>query len=146
MSRTQVPAVEGWFTLGDEPTLLGTRCSESGTVFFPPERTMSRAPGHSGATLDPVELSRHGTLWSYTNAGYRPPDPYIPATDPYEPFLIAAVHLAAENMVVLGQVVAGVSSEDLAVGTPMELVTDVLYHDDEHDYMMWKWRPTGGAE
>ena len=36
-----VPAVEGWFTLDDEPRLLGTRCRESGTYYFPPETTMS---------------------------------------------------------------------------------------------------------
>ena len=50
-ARTRVPAVEGWFTMDEEPRLLGTRCSETGTVFFPPETTMSRAPGHPTATL-----------------------------------------------------------------------------------------------
>ena len=143
MQRTQVPAIDGWFTLGDEPRLLGTRCSSSGTVFFPPETTMSRAPGNSSAELIPCELSRTGTLWSYTNAGYQPPDPYIPVTDPYEPFFIAAVSLEAEKITVLGQCVAGVTHADLVVGTEMELVTDVLYSDDDHDYMMWKWRPVG---
>ena len=52
MSRTRVAAIEGWFTLDDEPHLIGTRCSETGTVFFPPERTMSRAPAHAGAELE----------------------------------------------------------------------------------------------
>jgi len=143
MPRTRVPAIEGWFTLDDEPRLIGTKCSDSGTIFFPPETTMSRAPGHAGSELVPVELSRTGTLWSYTNAGYQPPDPYIPVTDPYEPFFIAAVELAAEKMVVLGQVVAGVTADDLSVGTEMELVLDTLYSDDEQDYMMWKWQPIG---
>ncbi|MFN8051696.1 MAG: OB-fold domain-containing protein [Acidimicrobiales bacterium] len=143
MSRSRVAAVEGWFTLDDEPRLIGTRCSESGTVFFPPETTMSRAPGHSTAELVPVELSRTGRLWSYTNAGYQPPDPYIPVADPYEPFFIAAVELADEKMVVLGQCPAGVTADDLQVGAEMELVLDTLYSDDENDYMMWKWQPVG---
>lgn len=143
MSRTRVPAVEGWFTLDDEPRLIGTRCVESGTYFFPPETTMSRAPGYASSELVPVELSRTGTLWSFTNAGYQPPEPYIPVTDPYEPFWIAAVHLEAEQMVVLGQVVAGVPAEELRIGAEMELVLDTLYSDDEHDYVVWKWQPVG---
>jgi len=44
---------------------------------------------------------------------------------------------------VLGQCAAGVTAEDLEVGTEMELVLDVLYSDDENDYMMWKWQPVG---
>lgn len=141
--RTRVPAVDGWFTMDDEPRLLGTRCSETGTVFFPPETTMSRAPGHATATLEPVELSRTGKVWSYTNAGYRPPEPYVPVTDPHVPFCIAAVELEAEQIVVLGQCVAGVTVDDLSVGTEVELVLDTLYSDDDHDYVVWKWRPIG---
>ena len=143
--RQRVPAMEGWFTTDGEPRLLGTRCSESGTYFFPPETTMSRAPGHTTATLEPVELSRVGTLWSYTNAGYQPPDPYMPITDPHVPFCIAAVELVEERIVILGQVVAGVEPSDLKVGDQMELVVDVLYTDDDTDYLVWKWRPVGVA-
>jgi uncharacterized OB-fold protein len=143
MPRTRVAAIDGWFTLDDEPRLIGTRCSESGTVFFPPETTMSRAPGHATATLEPVELSRTGKLWSYTNAGYQPPDPYIPVSDPYEPFFIAAVELDAEKMVVLGACPAGVTGDELRVGTDMELVLDTLYTDDDHEYVVWKWQPVG---
>lgn len=145
MSRTRVPAIDGWFTIDDEPRLIGTKCTESGTIFFPPETTMSRAPGHATSELVPVELSRTGRIWSYTNAGYQPPDPFIPVTDPYEPFFIAAVELEAEKLVVLGQVVAGVTHEDLGVGTEMELVLDTLYTDDDNDYLMWKWQPVGWA-
>ena len=145
MTRTRVPAVEGWFTLDDEPHLLGTRCTQSGTYYFPPETTMSRAPGFADSELVPVELSRTGKIWSFTNAGYQPPEPYVPVTDPYEPFAIAAVELEAEQLVVLGQVVPGVSVEDLRIGMEMELVLDVLYSDDEHDYVVWKWKPTATA-
>jgi uncharacterized protein len=143
MSRSRVPAIDGWFTIDGEPRLVGTKCSESGTVFFPPERTMSRAPGHASSELVPVELSRTGTLWSYTNAGYQPPDPYIPVSDPYEPFFIAAVELEAEKIVVLGQCMAGVTADDLTLGAPMELVIDTLYSEDDTDYLMWKWQPVG---
>ena len=47
---------------------------------------------------------------------------------------------------VLGQVVAGVSVDELRVGMEMELTLDVLYSDDEHDYLVWKWAPTATNE
>jgi uncharacterized OB-fold protein len=84
-------------------------------------------------------------VWSYTDACYTPPAPYV-AADPYVPFCIAAVQLAAEQMVVMGQVVAGVGVDDLRVGTQVELVLDTLYEDDEHEYLVWKWQPVTGGE
>ena len=149
MTRTRVPAVEGWFTLDDPPHLLGTRCTNSGTYYFPPETTMSRAPGFADSTLEPVELSRIGRIWSFTNAGYQPPEPYIPTTDPHEPFAIAAVELLEEQIVVLGQVASGFGVDELHVGMEMELVLETLYSDDESDYVVWKWKPVcdgSGAE
>jgi uncharacterized OB-fold protein len=67
------------------------------------------------------------------------------AADPYVPFSIAAVELAAEQMVVMGQVVPGVGVDELSVGTEVELVLDTLYEDDEHEYIVWKWKPVNGG-
>jgi uncharacterized OB-fold protein len=142
-----VPAVEGWFTTDpDHPALLGTRCSTCGTVFFPPETTFCRNPACDGREFEEIELSRRGTVWSFTNACYQPPPPFVAPTEPYEPFTIAAVELAAEKMVVLGQMVPGVGVEDLRVGTEVEVTLGTLYEDDEHTYLVWKWRPVDGAE
>ena len=153
MTTTRRPAIEGWFTVPAEgsdhqPRLIGTRCSDSGTYFFPPERVMSRAPGFADSELVDVELSTRGRLWSYTDANYQPPEPYVPVTDPHVPFAIAAVELDEERLVVMGQVVAGVTVDDLTVGMEMELVLDTLYTEadpdndgDEIDYVIWKWRP-----
>lgn len=154
MAIIRRPVVEGWFTVpepgSDEgPALIGTRCTGSGTYFFPPERVMSRAPGFADAELEEVRLSSRGRLWSYTDAGYRPPEPYVPVTDPHEPFCIAAVELERERMVVMGQVVAGVTVDDLSVGMEMELVVDTLNTstegDDTVEVLVWKWRPVAGA-
>ena len=35
MTKTQVPAVEGLFTMGDEPRLIGGRGRARGSYFFP---------------------------------------------------------------------------------------------------------------
>ena len=138
-----MPAIDGWFTIDDEPHLIGTRCADSGTYFFPPETTMSRVPGCSESELVEVPLSRSGTLWSYTDASYAPPEPYVAQTDPFVPFCIAAVKLEAEQMVVLGQCPAGVTVADLSVGMAMELVIDTLDTTDDADLLIWKWQPVG---
>ena len=77
-----------------------------------------------------MELSRRGRIWSYTDARYQPPAPYV-AADPYVPFCLAAVELAAEKLVVMGQVVGGVTVDDLSVGDEVELVVDTLYSEDD---------------
>ena len=139
--RKQVPAVEGWFRMDEQaPCLLGTRCRSCGTTFFPRETAFCRNPVCEGSEFETVELSRRGTLWSFTDNRYPPPAPYV-TPDPFEPYAIAAVELAAERMVVLGQVVRGVATDRLRAGMEMELVLDTLYSDDANDYVVWKWRP-----
>jgi uncharacterized protein len=90
--------------------------------------------------LVPRELSDRGTLWSYTENHYAPPPPF-PAREPFEPYAIAAVELAAEGIVVLGQVVDGVHAADLHVGQPMRLAIKILYSDDDGDVVVWAWAP-----
>ncbi len=144
--KTKVPAIEGWFTLDERaPALLGSRCTSCGNIAFPRETYFCRNPGCQGTEFAETELSRTGTVWSYTDACYQPPAPYV-AADPYVPFALAAVELTEERMVVMGQLVPGVTVGDLSVGAEVELVLDTLYEDDEHEYLVWKWRPTGGAE
>jgi uncharacterized protein len=141
MTTSQVPAVEGWFTTGAEPQLLGTRCTTCGTVFFPRAEGFCRNPTCRGREFEEARLSRTGTVWSYTDAQYQPPPPYIPAADPYEPFAIAAVELADEQLVVLGQVAQGYGVGDLTVGAPVELVVEPLYEADGVEHLIWRWKP-----
>ncbi|MGP0032545.1 MAG: Zn-ribbon domain-containing OB-fold protein [Acidimicrobiales bacterium] len=139
---TRVPAVEGWFTVAEDGTaaLTGSRCSACGTFAFPAERRYCGNPDCGGRDFEEVALSRRGRIWSYTDARYQPPPPYVPA-DPYVPFCLAAVELAAEKLVVMGQMVGGVTVDDLAVGDEVELVVDTLFADEDRDYLVWKWKP-----
>jgi uncharacterized OB-fold protein len=134
------PAIEGWFTTGPEPALLGTRCTTCGTVFFPRAEGFCRNPACAGEEFEELPLSRRGRVWSYTDAQYQPPAPYLPATDPYRPFAIAAVELP-EGLVVLGQVADGYGVSDLSVGAEVELVVETLYTDDSGERTIWKWQP-----
>ena len=54
---------------------------------------------------------------------------------------MAAVELAEEKMVVLGQVASGIELGQLKAGMNVELVLEKLYEDDESEYMIWKWKP-----
>ena len=142
--KARVPDLDGWFsTEGKEPHLIGSRCESCGTYYFPKLTTFCRNPDCNSEKFAEVPLSRTGKLWSYTNAAYKPPEPYI-AAEPFEPFGIAAVELDKERMVVLGQLVKGVNLADLKVGMAMELVIDVLSEDETSTKIVWKWKPAGG--
>ena len=139
--KARVPAIEGWFTLDESaPALLGSRCTACGTYAFPRATLGCANPACQGTEVEEVELSRRGRVWSYTDARYQPPAPYV-AADPYVPFALAAVELAAERMVVLGQLVLGTTVEDVSVGDEVELVLGTLYEDDDREVLMWQWRP-----
>ena len=140
-----MPAVEGWFTIDDDPVLIGNRCTSCGTVFFPKASFFCRNPDCDGEEFEAAELSRRGRIWSFTDAQYQPPPPYIPRSEDYQPFAIAAVELEDERMVVLGQIADGYGVDDLQVGQPVELVVEDLYSDADHDYVVYKWRPVGAA-
>ncbi len=149
MAHAQLPAVEGWFTSngpGGLPALLGSRCTTCGTLTFPKAKLFCPNPECSGSEFAEVPLSNRGTVWSYTDARYKPPPPYVPPSDPFEPFAIVAVELAAEKIVVLGQVVAGVTVDDLQIGMEVELVVDTLFTETAADgstseQVVWKWSP-----
>ncbi|MGY0487861.1 Zn-ribbon domain-containing OB-fold protein [Streptomyces sp. WG-D5] len=151
MARTRTPVVADWFAgEGDEFRLLGTRCSACASVFFPREDNACRNPACAGGELVELPLSRRGRVWSYTDARYRPPEPYVSDRElPWEPYALIAVELAAERLVVLGQGAPGVSVADLAVGMEVEVVPGVLNEegDDESGtaWTTWHWRPTGVA-
>jgi uncharacterized OB-fold protein len=144
MSKERVPALEGWFTMDEEaPHLIGTQCSSCGSYYFPKQSLFCKNPACDGETFEEVELSRTGKLWSFTNAMYQPPEPFV-APDPYEPYTIVAVELEKEKMIVLGQASQDITCADLKAGMEMELVLDVLFEDEESEKITWKWQPVGG--
>lgn len=137
---TATPAIEGWFTTGPEPALLGTRCRACATAYFPREDTFCRNPACSGEEFDEHAFSRIGTVWSCTDAQYQPPPPYISVSEPFEPFGLAAVELE-EGIVVLGQLAAGYGVDSVRVGSRVELVVETLYVDESGPRTMWRWKP-----
>ena len=136
--KPRLPAIDGWFD-AEAAELIGSRCPACESRFFPPA-SACRNPACGGTETEPTRLSRRGTVWSYTNSCYQPPPPYM-AADPFEPFAIAAVELAEERMVVLGQVAHGLGVDDLKVGMEVEVVVETLFEDEAGDHLVWRWRP-----
>ena len=140
--------VPGWFTTGPAPALLGSALHDLRDASPSPRRPLGERacprPDCAGDESASVELSRRGRVWSYTDAQYQPPPPYVPATDPYRPFALAAVELP-EGLVVLGQLAEGYGVDDVVVGSEVELVVETLYADAEGDRTIWRWRPVGAA-
>lgn len=138
--KTRVPAVDGWFTMGDEPALLGSRGAETGSYFFPKNLAFSRNPIAPTEDLTEVELSRRGKVWSWATNHYQPPAPYM-SPDPFVPYTVVAVELIDEQMVVLGPLAPDADPSTLSVGTEVEVTLGTLYEDDDHEYVIWQWKP-----
>lgn len=145
MTKTRVPAVDGLMVLEPEPRLIGGRGKSQHSYFFPKDLAGGDPACRDDDGRDEVLLSRTGTVWSYTSGAYQPPPPY-PQTDPYEPFVLAAVELDNEHLVVLGQMVPTVTIEDMWVGMRVELTTAILHEDEEHEYAVWNWAPRQAEE
>ncbi len=145
MTKPVVPAIEGWFTMdAEKPHLLGTQCKSCGTYYFPKQTVFCKNPACNGEEFDEVQLSRTGKIWSFTNACYQPPEPFV-SPDPFVPYAIIAVELEKEKMIVLGQAVEGVDVSQLKAGMDVELVLEKLFEDAESTRLTWKWKPTGAA-
>ena len=141
-AAAELPAIDGWWAVDDSgvPHLTGARCPQCATYVFPPRENNCPNPACDADDLEPVALSRRGTVWSYTENRYQPPTPY-PQVENFEPFAVAAVQLADEGIIVLGKVVEGTLAADLKVGMEMELTTMPLYTgDDGVERVTYAWR------
>ena len=117
---------------GTEGVLLGTRCQECGAYSFGPATFCLRCTSDS---LEPVELGKRGTLYSYTivripPAGWPGPVPYI----------LGQIELP-EGPQVLAEVV-DCEEEELRVGVPLEVALRlVMVGDSQEEKVVYKWRP-----
>ena len=118
--RTRVPAVEGWFTLGDEgaPALLGSRCTSCGTLRHPPLPACAVC-GSLG--WDTVESSGRGTLYSYVVVHY----PQVPAFE--YPLPIGLIELEEGTRLVAN--LEGVELQAIEIG--MALRAEFVDYDEE---------------
>ena len=116
---------------GTEGVLLGTRCRQCGEHFF---GEVVFCQNCSSNQLEPVELSKQGTLYSYTVV--RAPTPGWSGSVPYA---LGQVELP-EGPHVISEVV-DCAFEKLKVGAKLELALVVGDEDAEgHQLVVYKWR------
>jgi len=144
MAKKQIPVLEGFFTMdAKHPHLIGTQCKSCGTYYFPKQTVFCKNPACNSEAFDEVPLSRTGKVWSFTNACYQPPEPFV-SPEPFVPYTIVAVELVKEKMIVLGQATEGTNVADLKAGMDVELVLEPMYGKEEDiERMTWKWKPAG---
>jgi uncharacterized OB-fold protein len=124
---------DGLFTDDDSPALLASRCTNCGNVLFPRVDSCTYC-----ATEDPepVELSRHGTLWSWTAVTAPPPG--------YEgevPFGVGIVELP-EGVRVITRLTES-NPAALRLGQPMEFCLVPLHTDAEgNDVVTYAFAPS----
>ena len=135
---TTPPIADGLFTVGVDPQLIGSRCTDCGIVTFPAQDSCPRC-----GTVSMAEhlLARRGRLWAWTTQGFPPPTPpYLGAAGKdFVPFGVGYVELGDVK------VEARLTESDPAVlipGMTMELVLIPFRTDDDgNDVVTFAFRP-----
>jgi len=117
------PIAPGLWTDEAHPRLIGGRRANGEIVFPVPD-------GDAAALVEPVALSRHGTLWSWTTQGFEPKPPYS-GPQPFQPFLIGYVELPGE--VIVETRIVDATTADLQIGMAMEFAV-VAFDDNRSTY------------
>lgn len=124
------PIAPGLWTDEAEPRLIGGRRANGEIVFPVPD-------GDAAALVEPVALSRHGTLWSWTTQGFEPKAPYS-GPQPFQPFLIGYVELPGE--VIVETRIVDATPADMQIGMAMEFA--VVAFDDSRSTYAFRPRST----
>lgn len=136
-----VPVTADLFRDLSPATLLGSRCEQCGTHYFP-VTSHCRNPACSGGQLREVGLSRRGQLYSFTVQSYRPPPPF--RMEPWAPYAIGVLELP-EGLRIMGML-SGVPFADLRIGMELEVISEPLYSDAEgRPVVTYKFARPAGA-
>jgi hypothetical protein len=85
--------------------------------------------------IEVVELSKRGTLYSYTYQIYAPPAPF--KKEPFEPYAIGMADFP-EGIRIIGIITR---MENLRIGMEVETTVGKLYEDEEREYITWMFKP-----
>jgi uncharacterized protein len=129
---------EGLFTYpglpGDGPRLLGSRCSSCQVYFFPQRYICAHC--HSGETMEKVQLSSQGKLYTYCIAQVAPEG----FTAPY---VLGYVDIPEGPRIFAP--ITGIDPSSLRIGMDLELVIEPIRQDPEgHNILGYKFHPAQG--
>ena len=128
------PLKEGiWTVRDDQIWLLGSVCEECGEVYFPPKE-VDVCSHCQGEHLHTVELSREGTIYSFSVVHQPPAGGFYKGT---VPFIYGLVELP-DGVICQGHVLA--DPETLKIGDRVEVVLDVLYEAEDGPVTVYKFK------
>ena len=138
------PIQEGLFTWPSAaPQLIAARCAACRELTFPYQDS---CPACTSRKVESVQLSREGTLWTYTVQHFPPPTPpYVGPADPasFQPLGVGYVELP-EGIRVEGRLTENDAAK-LSIGMKMELVVVPFVRDASGTTLLtFAFRPVGG--
>lgn len=142
---TQVAFAPGLFTWpSDDPHLIGGRCTDCGSVTFPVPPSCARC-GSTG--IEELALPRRGTLWTFTNQSFLPPQPYAggETRETFEPFGVGLIEFA--DLVRVESRLTESDPEKLRIGMEMELeIVPFRTDPDGTEIMTFAFAPVDETE
>lgn len=147
MAETAVPVDDSLFTTGDQPQLVGSRCTNCGVHTFPRAKSCARCT--SEAMADSL-LPRRGKLWSWTVQGFLPKNPpYAGKETPlsFKPYGVGYVELASPDGgdgVIVESRLTESDPAKLKIGMELELTLIPFTTDDQgRDIITFAFAPVG---
>jgi uncharacterized protein len=114
--------------------LITNKCPECGRVYFPQR---SFCLGCFSENLEPLRLSNHGTLYTFTIVNM-PSEHYPP------PYAIGWVEFP-EGVRIFGQI-KGYDAAKLQIGMKMNVVIDRLWEEPDKEIIGYKFEPASEQE
>jgi uncharacterized protein len=117
-TRPSNPVVAETLNLTDAaPFLIGTRCRDCQTLYFPKVVTC-RNPDCAGKSVEQARIDARGRLYSYTVQRYRPP--LLFGMEPWVPYALGLVDVAG-GLRIMG--ILDLPTAEVEIGMPLRLTT-----------------------
>jgi uncharacterized OB-fold protein len=129
---------------GDRPSLIGSRCTHCGEVYFPASRGCTRC---LGTELEACDLGSEGILWSWTIQAFLPKPPYNSGETEadFAPYGVGYVEMPSGIKVESRLTIA--DPEKLSIGMPMALAVAPYGKTPEGaELLTFVFRPSGDSQ
>jgi uncharacterized OB-fold protein len=129
---------------GERPSLIGSRCTHCGEVYFPASRGCTRC---LATEMEACDLGSKGILWSWTIQAFLPKPPYNSGETEadFAPYGVGYVAMPSGIKVESRLTVA--NPEKLAIGMPMALAVAPYGKTPEGaELLTFVFRPSGESQ
>jgi len=133
-AKQTIPVIPGAFEMeGDEPHLIGTKCTTCGKAFFPPRQICSYCL--TDEAIVKAKLGNKGKLYAYTVIN-------VASREFAPPYAFGFVVIEPENIRIATLISGVLDPNELRSGAEMEMVIEKLRNDKAgNDVTTFKFRP-----